>query len=538
MAPIDKEAKYDRQLRLWAANGQAALESSRIGLIHGTATGTETLKNLVLPGVGSYTIVDGARITPRDTGVNFFLDVDCIGHSRAAKVCEYLQELNSDVAGKFLDVDPVELIEDDPAYFVENFDIVLATDLDRAPLQRLAQVLWEAKIPLLVVNAVGFTGLLRIALPEHTIVETHPDAIVDLRLDVPWRELSLLAEQVDLESMNDNEHTHVPYILLLLHYLTQWKSQHGGSAPSSFEEKSQFKAMIRAGMRNVDEDNFDEAVHNVWRACGKTSLPADVEAVFASSATQNLTSTSADFWFLARAVADFVRGEGQGLLPVAGVVPDMKSDTARFIHLQKTYRAKAMSDISRVKLHLIHHLTAQNRPSTAIPDAEIESFCKHAAFIKVIRYRSLEEEFTRPNTKVIQAALEEAGAQDSPIHLYLAKQAADTIKTERGSFPGRLPDSYSDDQQILTRTALAQCGTSTTTTTETTTTETSAFVDPLTRACREMTRSGHGELHNIASFMGGVAAQEMIKIITRQYVPVNNTVVFDGIRSVTAVFEM
>lgn len=50
--PTDKERKYDRQLRLWAASGQAALESSNILLVNsGSGTvGVETLKNLVLPG--------------------------------------------------------------------------------------------------------------------------------------------------------------------------------------------------------------------------------------------------------------------------------------------------------------------------------------------------------------------------------------------------------------------------------------------------------------------------------------------------------
>lgn len=50
--PSEKEKKYDRQLRLWAASGQAALESANI-LLFNTGSGTvgvEALKNLVLPG--------------------------------------------------------------------------------------------------------------------------------------------------------------------------------------------------------------------------------------------------------------------------------------------------------------------------------------------------------------------------------------------------------------------------------------------------------------------------------------------------------
>jgi len=51
--PSDKEKKYDRQLRLWAASGQQALEDAHILLLNSGAgtVGVETLKNLVLPGM-------------------------------------------------------------------------------------------------------------------------------------------------------------------------------------------------------------------------------------------------------------------------------------------------------------------------------------------------------------------------------------------------------------------------------------------------------------------------------------------------------
>jgi hypothetical protein len=42
--------RYDRQLRLWGDHGQLALERSRVCVIHATATATEILKSLVLPG--------------------------------------------------------------------------------------------------------------------------------------------------------------------------------------------------------------------------------------------------------------------------------------------------------------------------------------------------------------------------------------------------------------------------------------------------------------------------------------------------------
>lgn len=50
--PSEKEKKYDRQLRLWAASGQAALESANILMVPSEigTVGVEILKNLVLPG--------------------------------------------------------------------------------------------------------------------------------------------------------------------------------------------------------------------------------------------------------------------------------------------------------------------------------------------------------------------------------------------------------------------------------------------------------------------------------------------------------
>lgn len=50
--PSEKERKYDRQLRLWAASGQAALESANILVLNagGGTVVVEALKNLILPG--------------------------------------------------------------------------------------------------------------------------------------------------------------------------------------------------------------------------------------------------------------------------------------------------------------------------------------------------------------------------------------------------------------------------------------------------------------------------------------------------------
>jgi amyloid beta precursor protein binding protein 1 len=101
-APSSKEKKYDRQLRLWGANGQNRLEAAHIALFGASATGCEILKNLVLPSVGKFTIIDDKIVTEADLGTNFFLDEESVGKSRAERTAALLEELNPDVKGAFM----------------------------------------------------------------------------------------------------------------------------------------------------------------------------------------------------------------------------------------------------------------------------------------------------------------------------------------------------------------------------------------------------------------------------------------------------
>ncbi len=54
----------------------------------------------------------------------------------------------------------------------------------------------------------------------------------------------------------------------------------------------------------------------------------------------------------------------------------------------------------------------------------------------------------------------------------------------------------------------------------------------------ELCRYGASELHSISAFIGGCCAQEAIKLITHQYVPIDNVLVYNGIRQSTNVFKL
>ena len=100
------------------------------------------------------------------------------------------------------------------------------------------------------------------------------------------------AKTDDLENLSDYEHGHIPYLLLLLHYLERWKVSHDGNPPENYKEKSAFRNLIHKGIRtnNVEggEENYDEAVGAVLKSIHPISIASGLRAIFEDEECQNL----------------------------------------------------------------------------------------------------------------------------------------------------------------------------------------------------------------------------------------------------------
>jgi len=147
----------------------------------------------------------------------------------------------------------------------------------------------ERKTPLMAVHSAGFYSYFRIHLPgPFPIVDTHPDetATTDLRLLTPWPELIDFAKGMtkDIDSLDNYEHGHLPYIVILLHYLDEWRTTHGGNYPSTYKEKVEFRKLVQSAARTDNpeggEENFDEAVAAVLKTVNVPSLPSGLKEVF------------------------------------------------------------------------------------------------------------------------------------------------------------------------------------------------------------------------------------------------------------------
>ncbi|KAA3483547.1 NEDD8-activating enzyme E1 regulatory subunit-like [Gossypium australe] len=503
----EPKTKYDRQLRIWGEQGQAALEKASICLLNCGPTGSETLKNLVLGGVGSITIVDGSKVEFGDLGNNFMVDDSSLGQSKAKCVCSFLQELNDAVKAKFIEEYPEALIDTNPSFF-SQFTLVVATQLVEESMVKLDRICRQENVMLIFARSYGLTGLVRISVKEHTVIESKPDHFLDdLRLNNPWPELRGFTEAIDLNVQDPVAHKHIPYVVILVKMADEWKTSHGGTLPSTREQKREFKELLKARMAATDEDNYKEAID----ASFKLFAPQGI------SNCAEVGSSSSDFWVMVAALKEFIANEGGGEVPLEGSIPDMTSSTEHYVNLQKIYQAKSEADYLVLEERVRNILKKIGRDPHSILKATIKSFSKNARKLKVCRYRSIEDEYNNPSPAELQKYLTDEDYSIA-VGFYILLRAVDRYAANFNHFPGQFDGGLDEDISRLKTTAVSllnDLGCSGLTLTE--------------DLINEMCRFGAAELHAVAAVIGGIASQEVIKLITKQFVPMTGTFAFNAI---------
>ncbi|XP_010543012.1 PREDICTED: NEDD8-activating enzyme E1 regulatory subunit AXR1 isoform X2 [Tarenaya hassleriana] len=498
MAVAEPKTKYDRQLRIWGEIGQAALEEASICLLNCGPTGTEALKNLVLGGVGSITVVDGSKVEIGDLGNNFMVDEASVGQSKAKCACAFLQELNDAVKAKFIEEHPETLIRTNPSFF-SQFTLVVATQLLEDSVVKLDRICREANVMLVFARSYGLTGLVRISVKEHTVVESKPDHFLDdLRLNNPWPELKRFVETSDLNVPDPIVHKHIPYVVILVKLADEWAQTHGGNLPSTREEKKEFKDLIKSKMISMDEDNFKEAIEAAFKVFAPRGISSEIQQIIDDSCAE-VNSSSSDFWVMVAGLKEFISNEGCGEVPLEGSIPDMTSSTEHYISLQKIYQTKAEADCLVMEQRVRNILKKIGRDPSSISKPTIKSFCKNARKLKVCRYRMIEDEFSNPSVTEVQKYLTDEDYSGA-MGFYILLRAVDRFAANYNRFPGQFDGGMDEDISRLKTTAVSLvsdmgCNGS-------------ILPEDL---INEMCRFGAAELHAVAAFIGGIASQEVIK---------------------------
>ncbi|KDQ55457.1 hypothetical protein JAAARDRAFT_71311 [Jaapia argillacea MUCL 33604] len=494
--PDNKTRRYDRQLRLWAATGQSALESSRILVISASATATSILKNLVLPGIGHFTILDHELVSPEDAGNNFFFEgYKSIGKSRAEEAVRLLGELNDGVEGKADTRNVEDLLNTDQQYFAQ-FTLIIVHNLRPSLLQKLADFLWSDSSypPLIAVRSAGFLAQFFIQFHEHTIIESHSEMAPSLRIDKPFPSLLEHALSLDFDNMDPTEHAHIPYVVILVRAIEDWKKSHGGQPPKTYAEKKEFKKGLLSMKKKVDEENFDEAEAQAYRAWTETGVPSEISSLFQDPSLSSLSPSSPEFFHLLAALHKFTLRPPH-TLPLTSTLPDMRSDTKNYIHLQTLYKKQAEEEKAIFK-------DLVKAGGVEIDDELIDLFVKNAHGLLVLRGKQI---WAFDSDRAGLANALATSPRETSTHLAMSALTAFTSKN-----PTSTPTAE-DLRSIVEDTVGPDA-------------ELPSHIDD---AVGEIARAPTADLPNVAAFLGGMVAQEAIKMITKQYVPQRGYTVVD-----------
>lgn len=174
--------------------------------------------------------------------------------------------------------------------------------------------------------------------------------------------------------MDPTDHTHVPYVVILVRALAEWKAAHDDKPPQTTAEKKLFKEGVQEMKIKFDEENFDEAEAQAYRCWTETRVPSDISALFQDPQLSALGPTSPPFFHLLEALRQFTL-QPPHTLPLSSTLPDMKANTTSYIHLQTLYKTRAEEEKAIFKKFL----------TVPLDDAIIDSFVKNAHGLKVLR---------------------------------------------------------------------------------------------------------------------------------------------------------
>nr|KAF6286106.1 NEDD8 activating enzyme E1 subunit 1 [Myotis myotis] len=237
----------------------------------------------------------------------------------------------------------------------------------------------------------------------------------------------------------------------------------------------------------------------------------------------------------------------------------MIADSGKYIKLQNVYREKAKKDAAAVGNHAAKLLQSVGRAPESISEKELKLFCSNSAFLRVVRCRSLAEEYGL-DTVNRDEIISSMDSPDNEIVLYLMLRAVDRFHKQHGRYPERKGERQRV-RNIDERETSISCplhishwgyarnpGVSNYQVEEDIGKLKSCLTGFLQEYglsvmvkddyVHEFCRYGAAEPHTIAAFLGGAAAQEVIKIITKQFVIFNNTYIYSGMSQTSATFQL
>ena len=342
---MNLKEKYDRQIRLWGVEGQKEIQNSIIFCLGSDVIATEFLKNLVLHAVGNIVIVDDAIVTEFDVGINFFVENSFIGQKRAEVVCKLLHEMNPDPSIEFIIKNPFDLSVLEDSRCNKSAIIVTTGNISNKILNEISNIVRSKNIRQIHIQTLGFFGAFYIDGNQHHFYEggvenKDPN---DLRIHKPFPELLEYFESFNLDSLEDIEHAHLPYPIILYHARKRLLNKEGINKISSLNKKLLIEE-IKLMMRSDDEQSCLDAIENCSLAYDIQYPPINISEAFQICDQFNENDS---FWNVIKECRKFY--ELNGFIPHHGNIPDIESYPKYFKKLKEIYRNKSENDWNQIK---------------------------------------------------------------------------------------------------------------------------------------------------------------------------------------------
>lgn len=165
----DEAALYDRQIRLWGLEAQRRMRNATILVANLRGVATETVKNIVLSGIGKLIIWDCEDVAAEDLGVGFFFRDEDVGKKRVEAAKSRIESLNPLVAVEAL-TSPSVLEQEELERLVQSVDLVCITDAERGFIIRVNEACRKSRTPLYAGGTYGLIGYIFCDLLEHEFI--------------------------------------------------------------------------------------------------------------------------------------------------------------------------------------------------------------------------------------------------------------------------------------------------------------------------------------------------------------------------------
>ncbi|WVQ96610.1 hypothetical protein IAU59_003715 [Kwoniella sp. CBS 9459] len=160
----DEASLYDRQIRLWGVEAQNRMRSSTVLIISLRGVAHETIKNLVLAGIGRLIVADDSEVSSENLGSGFLFreEEGAVGQNRTKAALPQISSLNPLVSltaweslAPFVGGSEGEIVG---LLKKEKVDVIVACDLPRTQLETIDSAARKAGSMFYAAGTYGFFG--------------------------------------------------------------------------------------------------------------------------------------------------------------------------------------------------------------------------------------------------------------------------------------------------------------------------------------------------------------------------------------------